>query len=506
MLQSARARAAESAFEAAGATIRLVGDECLIDAPDYSPTLMAVVSHLPDVRRGESYDAYQARLTTDPQREELRDRTRRARRRSRSAFRAAGELLGDGSARFRMIAGGLVTEERVAMAEEAFAAARRGVLEWLRSLAPPPPTAVTSAIENTAFADLRAFLRLPSCDAERGAGTESAACQADLEAIRRIEASCTASGRALGDLNAVNLTDPARGSTVSLCPAALLTAEASSPRTLVSVLAHELGHSIDPCSIGMLDPSVRACFGPNVPPVPGLPGEVKSLVGWNERLDGTTGWARCMTVPQPPARYTGVSYGNQDYSARVLEAMAADGPQCLKGEDSPQLRCLIERNLIRGPARHCFMNAGNLIMDAAKCPGAHRLGMGYGPQLSSDVASSEVRESYSDFIASRALPRALESYDPPLSVMGPAERASETLTTMPFYCGSGGFSFEDTHSSGRTRIGVFASSPEIRGAVGCSPAVAVTSESLPTAHCGGLFDRNEPFRPPVEAPTEGRSK
>jgi hypothetical protein len=116
----------------------------------------------------------------------------------------------------------------------------------------------------------------------------------------------------------------------------------------------------------------------------------------------------------------------------------------------------------------------------------------------SDVEISTVREGYADFIASRALPRALEAYTPALSAMDPAEKMAEILTTMPFYCQSDGWN--DTHPGGDTRAGIFASSPEIRGALGCVPAIATTTEDLPTAHCGGLHDRNQPF---VPAPTGG---
>jgi hypothetical protein len=147
------------------------------------------------------------------------------------------------------------------------------------------------------------------------------------------------------------------------------------------------------------------------------------------------------------------------------------------------------------------MNPAQLLVDEERCPNSHPLTVrAPGGVAAANAEISTVAEAFSDLIASRALPRALELIEPRLGTMAQPERAAEILTTMPFYCEGSGWG--DTHPGGAARAGIFASSPELRAAIGCPRATEPTRD-LPTPHCTNAFDG--PPRAPAAVPTPGAS-
>lgn len=207
------------------------------------------LSGLPAIPAGQSLADYRAGLT-DPQRASLQGGLDHAKEDADMAFSQASDVITNGKkSGFEMFTRMALAEGRGQRLKENFERAQRAVRNYLLMLKPPAPKLVVDQIMNTDFMDVDALM-----------GTRGAA--ARDTAMRDLELSCfdrdRGSSLPTGANNAFNSTKvPPGRSKITVCPESLYSEEFMNPNGILVTLMHELGHSIDTCTLGMMTTQVK---------------------------------------------------------------------------------------------------------------------------------------------------------------------------------------------------------------------------------------------------------
>ncbi len=467
----ALARRTQDALLASGASLVPRGSTCIIRANEPDNGVSGV--GLPGPFADESGDHYLSRLSPDMK--AIADaRVAGLRARTQKVFGAPAELLGAGSANFNIGARIALTPDRLDLAARSFAAAKAGVIAYLRDTL-HAPQAVLDRVSATDLADLSVFSHNPpSAD--------------DQLKMTRFEQVCHDSGStAFGHSYAQNLARPApgQGSEVLICPSMLLDSDLTNPRSLVEVLARQLGHSVDPCRLGKLTTQVTGpsdsgdCATPSSVPKD----QERDVASFLDRIGGRNGFVACIEKPLGRGTVPPVRPGHPDWVANY----ASELQKCklLSKADS----CSWQQYGPKGANRFCPVDFSS-DPEPQNCKKAAQQLV-----ILHDISPrpEQANEAFADQVAAGALVPALDLYSFPasapyrakLSDLTPEDRAAEILTTVSQFCFAPVVSGEAGGFPGTpARASIYSSTGSIRAALQCRPpVVAAASAAQPVGAC-----------------------
>ncbi len=379
---------------------------------------------------------------------------------------------------FSMAMRGAYSPRRLAEAKKLFGIARAAVSSYLREI--DAPRSIQDTMAQTEFLDVRPFFTNPDHRTPE-----------DLLKILSISGLCRPAGSGpLGIMNAFN-TDFEGSHQVALCPHVILHADFANPRELLLVLTHELGHTIDACSLGVLqlnfDPELAGPYcKESVLKTSNFldatlarrpdEAEMNEFSNFALRIKGQGGVAECLGD-----RFVAA---NPQQQVRLIQSILAQ-EDCL----APADRCALRQLQPKGALQYCPIVPYLAQMRArfapyfsqhrTFCPGLQTaltelsvtamLGEANGARgIKQQV---QVNEAFADYIAAGALPFALKN--PALGTAVASAVLSDrradflTLATVACFEQRPGDDNTGSHPNRDYRISIFSDAPQVRRLMGC---------------------------------------
>jgi hypothetical protein len=424
-------------------------------------------------------------------------------------FESTAAIMGTGREAHRQMLRRILTPDRIAQMRRMYQIAQRATEAALQHMTPPAPASAVAAIHDTQLNDFSVLLGPPP---PPGSSPEARATYDT--AWSDFEESCGGDDH-IGYANGYNsrIPGPPVVHSIVICPATILDGVRGNPRAMVSLMGHELGHSIDPANFA-LEVRSRVLQDPGYRQNCQLPQAVANSEDYRFLNEREHGYAECV-------------YRNSDMGPQPSIDSCSDhtvGPQCRPAgvqarpaprralsellriamrNESPPASCQWKDFLTveeggTGLLVHSFAHSVNTMIPALQARfGAMQLSdddraqistlMG---QLQASPQSEQINELFADMISSRAMPYAIHDpeYMAPLSLssLGPDEKSAEILTTAAQWCNMP-YVPNDEHPHSSFRVSIFASSPDLRRALGCSANVPAglcgNGHPLPAASC-----------------------
>jgi hypothetical protein len=388
-------------------------------------------------------------------------------------FDIASNLFSDPTYGWIAMARGIFSSRRIAIVKKAFDAAKAGARKYLLSLGIPEE--IITQLESTVLFDYSLLHR------DRLTSKE-------MQNLRLLDQCRSRSpGSRFGVWNAFNTVNEGKN-VIVVCPTTVALAALGNPKGLALILAHELGHTIDPCSLGKLQLSMAPLESQcshsvverisdsavNPSQLPSDPTRRSQMLSFIGRVIGPGGFVDCL-------HRTGYVQSNGQLADKELENILANG-DCLSEAD----QCYLRETRPGHPLASCevsllqYVSSFDQIFKGKSpdyCPSLQkaisrakaRILESKGAELMSLVQTNQELEAFPDFIAAgSALFEMNDSrWEQPLAQLSTSDRKADILTSLAVECWLDSDSLVDSHPVGSYRISVFSAAPRIRSVLEC---------------------------------------